>query len=274
MRNLFDLSGKTAVITGGAGLLGAHHARALLQLNCSVDLWDWDTKALQLAKNKLESEFKPGKNSISTIDITSEEIVVSAVESYKKNSLNLDILINNAALNPKFHIESSKTDSRLETYSLNSWNQEIAVGLTGAMLCSKHVGTYMAMFGSGVILNISSDLSVISPDHRIYEVPGVEKDQQFKKPVSYSVIKAGLIGLTKYLSTYWSESGVRANSLSPGGVYDNHDPIFVRNLISRIPMGRMASPDEYVGAIQFLCSDASRYMNGQNLVIDGGRSVW
>lgn len=274
MKNLFDLSGKTAVITGGAGLLGVHHARALLQLNCSVDLWDLNPTALQSAKNRLELEFKGGKIHTSNIDITSEQDIISAVESYRKQSLNLDILINNAALNPKFHNESSNTNSRLECYPLDSWNREIAVGLTGAMLCSKHLGSYMADLGKGVILNISSDLSVISPDQRIYEVQGVEEDLQFKKPVSYSVIKAGLIGLTRYLSTYWSESGVRANSLSPGGVYDNHDPEFVNNLISRIPLARMAAPDEYVGAIQFLCSDASSYMNGQNLVIDGGRSVW
>ena len=126
----------------------------------------------------------------------------------------------------------------------------------------------------GIILNIASDLSVIAPDQRIYRQKDLERKLQPVKPVTYSVIKSGLIGLTRYLATYWPEKGIRSNALSPGGVYNNQDKEFVQNLSKLIPMGRMAKVDEYKGAIQFLCSDASSYMNGQNIVIDGGRSIW
>jgi NAD(P)-dependent dehydrogenase (short-subunit alcohol dehydrogenase family) len=274
VRDLFDLSGKRAIITGGAGLLGIQHARALLLKNCEVDLWDIDSKGLEIAKSTLEAEFLDSSVTSTTIDITSENAVGSVVQSYRDSSKSINILINNAALNPKFPESSSSSNSQFESYSIEIWNREISVGLTGAMLCSKHVGTYMASLGSGVIVNIASDLSVIAPDQRIYKLHGEKAHSQFKKPVSYSVIKTGLIGLTKFLSTYWVENGIRANALSPGGVNDNQDPVFVQNLITRIPMARMAEANEYIGAIQFLCSDASSYMNGQNLVIDGGRSIW
>ena len=133
----------------------------------------------------------------------------------------------------------------------------------------------MAYDGNGgVILNIASDLSVISPDQRLYSKEGVEKDLQPVKPVTYSVIKAGLIGLTKYLATYWPDEGVRCNALSPGGVYNGQGEEFVDRLQALIPMGRMAKQDEYRETIQYLCSDASSYMNGQNIVVDGGRSIW
>lgn len=274
MRDIFDLSGKRAIVTGGAGLLGIQHARALLFKNCEVDLWDIDPEALRIAKSRLEAEFLDSSVTSTLIDITSEEAVSSAVQNYRDSSKSINILINNAALNPKFQKSSSGSNSQFESYSIEIWNREISVGLTGAMLCSKHIGTQMASLGSGVIVNIASDLSVISPDQRIYKLPGEKAHSQFKKPVSYSVIKTGLIGLTKFLSTYWAENGIRVNALSPGGVNDNHDPVFIDNLRTRIPMARMAEVDEYLGAIQFLCSDASSYMNGQNLVIDGGRSVW
>ena len=132
----------------------------------------------------------------------------------------------------------------------------------------------MARIGYGIILNIASDLSIISPDQRLYEIDGVEKELQPVKPITYSVIKSGLIGLTQYLSTYWRESGVRVNALSPGGVYEKQEAEFVTRISNLIPIGRMANMDEYHSAVQFLCSEASSYMTGQNLVIDGGRTVW
>ena len=132
----------------------------------------------------------------------------------------------------------------------------------------------MAKRRKGIILNIASDLSVIAPDQRLYKVASLEPELQPVKPVTYSVIKAGLVGLTKYLATYWNEDGIRVNSLSPGGIYDGQPEEFVKKLSSLIPMGRMANRDEYQSAVQFLCSNASSYMTGQNIVIDGGRSVW
>ena len=155
------------------------------------------------------------------------------------------------------------------------WDNQIKVGLTGALNCIKVFGTEMATSKrKGVILNIASDLSVIAPDQRIYKKDGIPDELQQVKPVTYSVIKSGLIGLTRYVSTYWSKQGVRCNALSPGGIYNNQSEEFVSRISNLIPLNRMANKDEYQGAIQFLCSDASSYMNGQNIVIDGGRSVW
>jgi NAD(P)-dependent dehydrogenase (short-subunit alcohol dehydrogenase family) len=153
------------------------------------------------------------------------------------------------------------------------WNADIAVGLTGAFLCSRIFGQEMAKRSSGVIVNISSDLGVIAPDQRLYRKEGLPDDQQPVKPVTYSVVKTGLIGLTRYLSTYWADKHVRVNAISPGGIFAGQPEEFTRKLHELIPMKRMAREDEYEGAILFLCSDASSYMTGQNLVVDGGRTV-
>ena len=273
MKDLFDLSGKKAVITGGRGLLGLQHARALLQKNCEVDLWDIKLQDSEDRYRKLLDEFPNGVVTSIEIDITSDNQVAGLLRSGTYKNKRIDILVNNAALNPKYE-HGQESTSNFENYAIDMWNKEIAVGLTGAFLCSQHIGKKMADQGGGVILNIASDLSVIAPDQRIYERKAVSTENQFKKPVSYSVIKAGLVGLTKYLSTYWAQENIRVNALSPGGVFERQDSEFVDKLVRLIPMNRMANVDEYVGAIQFLCSDASCYMTGQNILMDGGRSVW
>jgi NAD(P)-dependent dehydrogenase (short-subunit alcohol dehydrogenase family) len=210
------------------------------------------------------------------IDVTSQESVNAAAADLAGRGISVDILVNNAAIDPKVtSTPGVMHSSRFEAFPVPQWQMEIAVGLTGAMLCSQVFGGAMAKRGNGVILNIASDLGVIAPDQRLYRQPHVTRDEeQPVKPVTYSVIKHGLIGLTKYLATYWADQGVRVNAISPGGVFNNQDPAFVEKLTRLIPMGRMARADEYCAAIQFLCSDASSYMTGQNIVMDGGRSVW
>ena len=194
----------------------------------------------------------------------------------EEKEIAISILVNNAAIDPKVTEEfSSSETSRLENFSLFQWNQEIAVGLTGAFICSKVFGSSMAKNGSGgVILNIASDLSVIAPYQKLYNKRGISQWNQPVKPVTYSVIKSGLVGLTRYLATYWPDLGVRCNALSPGGVENGQNAEFIEKLNSLIPMGRMATKSEYHSVVQFLCSDASQYLNGQNIVMDGGRSVW
>jgi NAD(P)-dependent dehydrogenase (short-subunit alcohol dehydrogenase family) len=207
-------------------------------------------------------------------DITREDDVKSVLSTVVSKLGRVDILINNAANNPKVENATGLHNNRLETFSLEQWEADLAVGLTGAMICSRVFGAEMARRGSGVIVNIASDLALIGPDQRLYEIDGLAADGQPVKPVSYSVVKTGLIGLTRYLATYWAGRGVRANALCPGGVENGQDPLFLRRIAERIPLGRMAHRDEYQGAILFLCSDASSYMNGAVLTVDGGRSAW
>jgi NAD(P)-dependent dehydrogenase (short-subunit alcohol dehydrogenase family) len=183
------------------------------------------------------------------------------------------ILVNNAAIDAKVEEGSAFEASRLETFDRRRWDAEIAVGLTGAFLCAQAFGTAMAAKGRGVILNIASDLSVFAPDQRLYRQEGLPEDRQPVKPVTYSVVKTGLVGLTRYLAAYWAARGVRVNALSPGGVFNGQPDEFVQRLSALVPLGRMAGRDEYRAAVQFLCSPASSYMTGQNVVMDGGRSV-
>jgi NAD(P)-dependent dehydrogenase (short-subunit alcohol dehydrogenase family) len=207
-------------------------------------------------------------------DITKQDQVQSALAHTLERFGRIDVLINNAANNPKVENADSLRDSRLENYSLERWDADIAVGLTGAMICSRVFGAEMARRGRGVIVNIASDLALIAPDQRLYAVDDLPTEAQPVKPVSYSVVKSGLIGLTRYLATYWADRGVRANALCPGGVENGQDVVFLRRIAERIPLGRMARLDEYGGAVLFLCSDASSYMTGALLAVDGGRSAW
>lgn len=272
----YNLSGRTALITGSAGLLGVQHASALLEAGAQVVLTDIRMGDLVEVKEKLSKLYQEQLICICTMDVTNKQNVQEAYEDLSAKNIRVDILINNAAIDPKVERGMGIMESsRLEGFDLPQWNLQINVGLTGAFLCSQVFGAAMARDGKGgVILNVASDLSVIAPDQRLYSKEGVNKELQPVKPVTYSVIKAGLVGLTKYLATYWSDDGVRCNALSPGGVYNGQSDDFTARLKSLIPMGRMARKDEYRGTVQYLCSDASSYMNGQNIVIDGGRSVW
>jgi NAD(P)-dependent dehydrogenase (short-subunit alcohol dehydrogenase family) len=276
MTNKFNISNKNALITGASGLLGEKHAKALLEIGANVILTDIDERLLSKTRTSLKSQKMKGEVICYVMDVSSEQSINEVSEKLKKDKIRVDILINNAAINPKqSSLQSNIRTTRLENFSIDRWNMELSVGLTGTFLCSKIFGSLMASDNKGgVILNISSDLSVIAPDQRIYRQENLDENLQPVKPITYSVIKTGIIGLTRYLASYWPEKGVRANALSPGGVYTNQDAEFVKRLSSLIPLGRMAKPDEYTSAIQFLCSDASAYMNGQNIVMDGGRTCW
>lgn len=269
----FDLDGRVCVVTGGLGLLGKEHCKALSAAGATVVVVD--------VKDQVASPEERGflerlghEADYFCCDITQEEQVVRLREQIVERFGKISVLVNNAANNPTMQNKDSQRLARLETYPMDQWLLDIAVGLTGSMLCAREFGSEMAANGGGVIVNIASDLGLIAPDQRIYEVSELPSEAQPRKPISYSVVKAGLIGMTRYLSTYWIDQGVRCNALAPGGVFSGQDGAFVERLTQLIPMGRMASPDEYHSAIQFLSSDASRYMNGSVLVVDGGRTSW
>ena len=267
------MDGKVVIITGGAGLLGGKHAEAVTEAGGIPVLWDInEASVLNRAKEIIQSH---GGDCLGmVVDITKPDSVRDGLEAVIAKFNKVDVLINNAAHDPKVSSKESLAGSRLENFSLDIWEKDIAVGLTGAFLCSQAVGTCMAEKGGGVILNVVSDLGLIAPDQRIYRKEGLKDEEQPAKSVTYSVIKHGLIGLSKYLATYWAEKKVRVNSISPGGVYTNQPEDFVEKLTDLIPMGRMAHQDEYNAAILFLISDASSYMTGANLVVDGGRTCW
>jgi NAD(P)-dependent dehydrogenase (short-subunit alcohol dehydrogenase family) len=272
MPNTFDLTGRVAAITGGVGLLGEQHARAIARAGGIPVLLDVSPQTSQKAE-QLAAELGVSAWGRQT-DITQARDLEGCLKEILARFGCIDILINNAANNPKMENSEHVNFSRFENFPLQQWTADIDVGLTGAFLCSKILGSEMAKRGRGVIVNVASDLALIGPDQRIYIQAGLADHLQPTKPVSYSVVKSALIGLTRYLATYWADRGVRVNAISPGGVFTGQPEEFVANMSKLIPLGRMASLDEYQGAILFLCSDASSYMTGSNLVIDGGRTCW
>lgn len=271
----FMIKEQIIVITGGAGLLGKKHAEAVLDGGGIPVLLDISESALESAQRELKEQNTDGVVEIYKTDITKEDELRSISEKILNRYGHIDGLINNAANNPK--VEGNAANMRnihFENFPLEMWMDDIAVGLTGSMLCAKVFGTVMAEQGKGVILNISSDLGIIAPDQRIYRKEGLVEEQQTVKPVTYSVIKHGLLGLTKYLATYWAERGVRANALCPAGVFNGQNEEFLHKLENLIPMGRMANVDEYKATILYMISEASSYMTGATLIVDGGRTCW
>jgi NAD(P)-dependent dehydrogenase (short-subunit alcohol dehydrogenase family) len=270
---MFDLTGRVAIITGGTGLLGQQHAEAIASAGGIPVLADIRLDGVDPKSREWEERFGVSASAIHA-DVTRqgsvEALLAGVLESYGR----VDVLINNAANNPKMEKASDVRFSRVEFFPLDQWEADIAVGLTGAFLCCQIIGGEMARRRRGVIVNVASDLALIAPDQRLYRKEGVADDQQPVKPVTYSVVKTALIGLTRYLAAYWADCGVRVNAISPGGVFNGQPEQFVRRLTTLIPLGRMANVDEYQAAIIYLCSDASSYMTGANLVVDGGRTCW
>lgn len=270
---LFDLSGRVFVITGGTGLLGLSHADAISGAGGIPVLADIAPSSTGMVETR-----NGARPDVVHADITNEDDVRRLLDFVMSRHGRVDGLINNAANNPKMEATGSDrlslATSRLENYPLADWRADLEVGLTGAFLCSRVIGAELARTGRGVIVNIASDLAVIAPDQRLYRNAALPDHEQPVKPVSYSVVKTGIIGLTRYLATYWADAGVRVNALSPGGVANGQPEDFVFRLSNLIPLGRMADRNEYQGAILFLCSDASSYMTGANLIVDGGRTVW
>lgn len=272
----FYIKDKVVVITGGAGLLGRRHAEAVIEGGGIPALIDISESTLERVKEELINKYS-GRCKVEgyVADITIQDKVESIAETLMDKYGHVDALINNAANNPK--IESNVANMgtiRFENFPLDIWMADLAVGLTGAFICARIFGNIMASQKEGVILNISSDLGIIAPDQRIYQKEGVAENEQSVKPVTYSVVKHGLIGLTKYLATYYAEKGVRANTLCPAGVYNGQNDEFMQKLTNLIPMGRMANVEEYKSTVLYLISDASSYMTGSTVVVDGGRTCW
>lgn len=264
---LFDLSGRVAIITGGGGMLGLKHAEAIAQAGGTPVLADIDLARAEAGCSALRKSIGCDAMAVG-LDITDKAQLESAVEKIEGRFGRIDILINNAAMTVRGG--GSRYDNYFapfEDYPRELWEEALRVNLTGTFLVSQAVGRRMLRRGSGVVVNIASDVGVVSPDHRIYE------GQRFNTPLAYAVSKAGIISMTRYLATYWAPK-IRVNSLSPAGVYDGQDPTFVQRLSHLIPLGRMADRDEYKGAILYLVSDASSFMTGANLIVDGGRTAW
>jgi NAD(P)-dependent dehydrogenase (short-subunit alcohol dehydrogenase family) len=263
--NRFRLDGRTVLITGGAGFLGQQWVAALLDAGATVVSVD----------RKIPKDDDPiARLTHEQVDITDPRAVSELAERLSSAAVQVDVLVNNAAVDAAVSASGLAQGERFEAFSIDRWHAEIAVGLTGAFLCSQAFGTLMAERGNGVIVNVGSDLGLVGPDQRLYRVDGLPEGEQPVKPVTYSVIKTGLIGLTRYLATYWAHRGVRSNTLCLGGVARDQDPTFMARVSDRIPLGRMACEDEYGEAMVFLCSDASSYMTGSCLVLDGGRTAW
>lgn len=276
----FHIRNKVVLITGGGGLLGSKHAEAVIEGGGVPVLLDISEKALERVKLNLVSTYK-GQYAVNVesfcVDITNRKQLEDVREILLEEYGHIDVLINNAANNPK--VEGSAKNMKaiqFENFPLELWQNDMAVGLTGSFLCSQVFGSAMAeqRKGGGIILNISSDLGIIAPDQRIYRRRGVAEDEQTIKPVTYSVIKHGMLGLTKYLATYYAEKGIRCNALCPAGVFNGQDEEFLKKVENLIPMGRMANAEEYKSTVLYLISDASSYMTGSTVVVDGGRTCW
>jgi 2-deoxy-D-gluconate 3-dehydrogenase len=268
----FDLTGKVALVTGAAGLLGVEFSRTLAQAGASVALVDIDAAGISAVESGLHDQGYAAR-AIQT-DITDPESVQNMISETIEEFYRVDILINSAALDPKFDPasrQSSRPNGAFEDYPLEAWQQALDVNLTGMFLVTQAVCKRMLEQGGGVVINLSSIYGITAPDQRLYEQDGVQNQY---KPAYYSVTKTGVLGFTRYLAAYYAGKNIRVNAISPGGVFNNHAEEFVQAYSHKTVLGRMAKKDDMNGALLFLASDASRYVTGENLVVDGGWSIW
>lgn len=271
MIDTFAVAGRTVIVTGGAGLLGREYGRALVDAGAHVVLADIDADEVARAASGLEG---PGRAIGIGVDVASEASVAGLVRTTLDRFGRIDGLVNNAALNPKVDGEgSARLDGSFERYPLELWNRSLATNLTGMFLCAREVAPTMLAQRRGSIVNVSSTYGLVGPDQRLYDSGRPDGGRQHK-PVDYSVTKSAVIGFTRYLAAYWATQGIRVNTLTPGGVRHEQPADFVERYASRTPLGRMAERHEYCGALLFLLSDASSYMTGANLVVDGGWTAW
>ncbi|QWV95968.1 SDR family oxidoreductase [Geomonas nitrogeniifigens] len=268
MADRFDLTGKVVVITGGTGILGANYCQKLAEAGATVVVADLDeARCAEAARGIAE---KTGTETVGiAVDLACEESVQRWARTILERFGRVDVLVNNAATkSPGFF-------APLEKFSVADWNQVMAVNVTGMFLATRELGPSMAERGKGSIINISSIYGVVGPDQRIYEGSWYEDlGGSINTPLIYSATKGAVVAMSRYLATYWGGKGVRTNTLTPGGVSSGQNGVFYEKYSARVPMGRMATADEMVGALIFLASDASSYVNGQNIIVDGGLTAW
>jgi NAD(P)-dependent dehydrogenase (short-subunit alcohol dehydrogenase family) len=264
MENLFSLKGKIALVTGACGLLGKKHCEALADAGANVVVCDIDKTTVKNFAKEL------GKNHLGvSVDVTNEESLKAARDKIVKKYKRIDILVNNAAINDMFeNPKMAGEQSKFENYPVGMFRKSLEVNVTGVFLCSQVIGSVMAKQQKGSIINIASTYGMVGPDQSIYK--NEEGEQTFYKSAAYPTTKGAVLNFTRFLASYWGKNNVRVNSLSPGGVKNNQDDYFIKNYSAKTLLGRMATADDYKGALVFLASDASLYMTGANLVIDGG----
>jgi NAD(P)-dependent dehydrogenase (short-subunit alcohol dehydrogenase family) len=267
-----SLGGSVAVVTGALGLLGRHHCRALARAGANVIVADLDAGGCERFARDLDREFSREAMGVG-LDICDRESIVRLREAVLRRFQRLDVLVNNAAVNEKVEDGAAGGDRlRFEHYSLALWERAFAVNVTGTFLCCQVLGGEMAMRRQGRIVNVASTYALVAPDQRLYQK--ADGTQDFYKSAAYPATKGAVVALTRFLAAYWGEAGVRVNALCPGGVENGQDPEFVARYSDRTPLRRMASPSDYEGALVFLASEASAYMTGANLVVDGGWTAW
>lgn len=269
---LFSLEGKVAIVTGALGLIGREHCRALAGAGANVIVLDLDDEDCGVFASELSDRSDANALGIG-VNITNKHSLEEAKEYVIGEFGSIDVLVNNAAVNDKFEDPAMAAElSRFENYPLEAWERSLRVNVTGMFLASQVFGTEMAHQGKGSIVNVSSTYGIVGPDQSLYVRP--DGSQPFFKPPAYSTTKGAVIAFTRYLAAYWGRASVRVNTLSPGGVEAGQEEYFQQNYSRRTMLGRMAVASDYRGALVFLASDASSYMTGANLVVDGGWTAW